>query len=592
MTKKKGKQPEAPARDAPEPEKETSPRTRTAHEASSVNQVPGAELDPPREATIVSRAATSAITKLMASAGIVAAMLLAVLVNVYVARHYKRWDWTKGGLYTLSDATLQTLHTLEEPVQIYVLLSSGDPLTISVRHLLEAYQSETTRIDVKFTDPDRDIAAFLAVQQRFSIVPGRTEDGRIVTDAVIVIVARDKPHFLTSRDLVQIDDEDDLRARPRLEQALTAGLRSVLKGDRAKACFTTGHGEQGLDDQLSALKERLTKNNYDAATLASSKEAASNGAGDTTSADLLPLSKIATCQVVVVARPTSKVPPEDVAALKAYVEGGGNALIVVGQVPEGDEERYLELGLGDLLAVGGVKLNDDFIFERDPDRRSRGGAGETFLPIAKPHAITEGLIKSAEQGQEFPIVMTIASSLSPTGTSTAAPLPLLVTSENAFGMVDFFTWAKNPSLDPEPLATDHRGPLTVAFATELPKRSAKGSEPSAHGSRIVVLSSISMLSAANWRDPQLRGTALFVESAISWLAARPVNLDIPNKPLFTAGLRITEEARSRILLYVVVCMPLASVLLGVAVHLRRRSTERRGKPAPPTRGGARTSKEA
>jgi hypothetical protein len=41
-------------------------------------------------------------TKVSASAGVIAAMVLAMLVNVFAARHYKRWDWTRGGLYTLS----------------------------------------------------------------------------------------------------------------------------------------------------------------------------------------------------------------------------------------------------------------------------------------------------------------------------------------------------------------------------------------------------------------------------------------------------------------------------------------------------------
>ena len=38
-------------------------------------------------------------------AGVAGAMLLAVLVNVFAARHYKRWDFTTHGLYTLSQAT-------------------------------------------------------------------------------------------------------------------------------------------------------------------------------------------------------------------------------------------------------------------------------------------------------------------------------------------------------------------------------------------------------------------------------------------------------------------------------------------------------
>ena len=66
-------------------------------------------------------------------AGVAAAMVLAVLVNVYAARHYRRWDLTTHGLYTLSPATLDTLHVLAERVEVDVLLSSNDPLTAMVR---------------------------------------------------------------------------------------------------------------------------------------------------------------------------------------------------------------------------------------------------------------------------------------------------------------------------------------------------------------------------------------------------------------------------------------------------------------------------
>src|SRR5262245_47088070 len=112
---------------------------------------------------------TTAATKLSVSLGIVAAMALAVIVNILVARHYKRWDWTRGGVYTLSDATTQTLHALEEPLHVYVLLPAGDPLTISVQNLLDAYRGETSRLLLSPTDPDRHPAEFLAVQQRSGI---------------------------------------------------------------------------------------------------------------------------------------------------------------------------------------------------------------------------------------------------------------------------------------------------------------------------------------------------------------------------------------------------------------------------------------
>jgi len=123
------------------------------------------------------------------------------------------------------------------------------------------------------------------------------------------------------------------------------------------------------------------------------------------------------------------------------------------------------------------------------------------------------------------------------------------------------------------------------FPGELPKRPG---DASPHGPRLCAVGSASALYGANWQAEELRGGAVFVESAIAWLAARPLLLDIPNKPTFTAGLRVSDAWLASTFRYVVVYIPLACVLLGAAVYLRRRSTERRAEapskappPAPP-----------
>lgn len=507
---------------------------------------------------------TSTATKISALVGIVAAMMLAVVVNVLVARHYKRWDVTRGGLYTLSDATIQTLRALEEPVQVYVLLPDQDPLAISVRQLLEAYRAESSRVELRPTDPERHAAEFVAIQRRFGVAAGKTDDGRIVTDAQIIVARGDSPFFLTSRDLVEVDDEDDLRARPRLEQAITGAIRGVLGGERPKACFTTGHGERSIDvggnEGAAQLRDRLVKNNYEVI------EAPSVRSGE-------PKLDLATCRVLIIAGPAQRVPPEDVARYKTYIERGGSALIALSQEPDDDTDNStVDLGLGDLLAVAGVAMSGDYVFELDPKLRSMQGYGETFSPTPKPHAITEGLIKA--QGTGLDVVVTMASSLTPLGGAAAAPTPLLVTSDQAFGMADFFTWAKAPS-PPSPGPKDAKGPLMIASATELPRPSGSSAP---HGPRIVVVSSAGVVLGANWSLDELRGTATFVESAITWLAARPVMLDIPNKPAFVAGLRVSEQSLEDIVRYTAVYMPLAVALLGVAVHLRRRAGERREEP--------------
>jgi len=48
---------------------------------------------------------------------------------------------------------------------------------------------------------------------------------------------------------------------------------------------------------------------------------------------------------------------------------------------------------------------------------------------------------------------------------------------------------------------------------------------------------------------------------------------VPEKPSVAAGIRVNEEARSDVRRYVLLFMPLAAALLGIAVALRRRSTE-------------------
>src|SRR6185503_15960705 len=53
---------------------------------------------------------------------VVLAMIVVVLANVIGARRFTRWDWTSNKRYSLTSATIQTLHDLPEPIQVWVLL--------------------------------------------------------------------------------------------------------------------------------------------------------------------------------------------------------------------------------------------------------------------------------------------------------------------------------------------------------------------------------------------------------------------------------------------------------------------------------------
>lgn len=497
-------------------------------------------------------------TKAMSAAGVVAAFVVVALVNILSARHYERWDFTSSKLYTLSNATITTLQGLEQNVEVEVLLSPSDPLHRSVKNLLDAYGAETTRLDVRFVDPDRYPAEFVAVQQKYNIVAGRTEDGRVVTDAALVIASRGRHWFITVEDMVDFSEVDDGRTKSRLEQSLTGGIRSVIGGERRRVCFSYGHGEFSLDDNssqgLGELRERLGKNNYDTDTVNSTQ-------GD-------PAKAFEGCDALVIAGPGIPFSKAEADAIAEQMKTGMGGFFMLNPMLDAERKAQLETGLESVTKMFGIGIANDYVFEQDDDARVARGTGEVFFPTLEMHATTEGLVgvSMAVSGMRIVAIRSRSFDAIP---GDMQPATLLKTSESAFGMTDFYAWVDRGG-DPSKGPKDRPGPLSIGMAAELPK---KGDAD--HGSRLVVLGSANLALGQNWRDLALRGNALLTGNIVSWVASKPPIVDIPAKVTPAATLRITEGSLSEIARYVLLFMPGAALLLGIAVYLRRRAREDR-----------------
>jgi hypothetical protein len=503
------------------------------------------------------RGAVTPTFKALSAAGVLAASIIAVLCNVLVARFYQRWDFTKGGLYTLSPATLETLRTLGEPVEVIVFLSASDPLSVSVRHMLTAYGAETTRLSTRYVDPDRSPAEFLALQQKYGIVAGKTEDGRVVTDASLVIARGSRHWFVTTDDMVAYDEEDG-RSKPKLEQALTEGLRNVLEKQSTKICFTTGHQEISVDDGgpqgLGELRFRLQKNNYEVLVvdLAAPKREV----------------ELSDCHVVAMIGPDVRVSGKAAGDLARYLERGGSVLVLANPVLD-EDNRIQSTGLEPLGRAAGVDFGNDFIVERSQEARLPQGLGETFFALPRNHGITSALLKGDKA--RFKVLVSAAQSLRATGGSQASPL--LESSPEAFSIKDVRAIAEQTKpLEKAP--GDPGGPFVLAYAVELPKPAGSAAP---HGPRVVIASTANLAWSRNWREPTLLGNRLFVESALSWLAARPALVSVPDKQSFDVGLALTEDSLGEVLRYVLVYMPLSAAALGLFVLLRRRAKEKRSR---------------
>ncbi len=504
--------------------------------------------------------------------GLVAAAVLGVLVNVYAARHYTRWDVTESHRYTLSDATKRTLHDLPGPVEVWVILGGAEPLRQTLAQLLVAYSAESGHLAVHYVDPDRDPLALEDLRKRFKIESGRSEDGHVVTDAVVVVARGEKHWFLDGADLYEASEKDDMKVRPREEQALTLAIRSVLGAARARLCFTQGHGESEIGDGAASgllfLKSVLEKDNYEVIAIDASAPAGP-----------VAHEPYKDCAVVIVPGPRGAFAPEEETRLRTYLMTGGSALLALGPVPaEGGLERT---GLDAVAAAFGVGIGNAIVVERAEGRALPDSYGARFFAEPRAHAITSALLRRDER--EPPrMLFQLARPLFHKSDGGAAAIELAVTSPEAFGLTlidGAATWTKTPEKKP----SDASGPFFVAMASER----AKVRPNAPHGPRLVVLGASTALHESNFRETwALRGTALLVENALSWLATKPEIVDVPAREPLPAGVRITEEARAEVRRYVLVFMPLAAALLGLAVALRRRSTEGRphvaaGAPSAP-----------
>lgn len=494
--------------------------------------------------------------------GVFSASVLAVSLNLLSSRFYRRWDVTTGKLYTLSAATLETLHGLTEPVEILVFLGRSDPLQISVRHLLTAYGGETQRLSVRFVDPDRQPAELLALQQKYGILTGRSEDGRVITDSAMVIARGAKRWFITPDDLSSVNPEDG-SVHPRLEQALTEGLRQVLDRENPLICFATGHREIELHDAgpagLLEFQHRLTKNNYrvEEVDLSSSRGPQS----------------LARCRVVVLAGPEQPLAAEVARRLVSYWEGGGNLFLLTGPLLD-EDYRPIGSGLEPLARAVGVALGGDTVIEPSPDLKLPSGVGERFFALPKEHAATAGLIEGDHAA--FRVLFTVSQSLAPAPDGSAQPI--LVTSPESFAVPDL-----RPFLDGQRVQSskrDRHGPLTVALAAERLPSSPNSSAPAGatpHGSRVVWAGSPSVIYNQSFRENALRGNQLWAENSIAWLAAQPSLVSIPTKPAAELGAALTEESMNEVSRYVLLYMPVTSMALGSLILFRRRSREGRAR---------------
>ena len=509
-------------------------------------------------------------TKTLSSVGVIAAGIVAILVNVMAARHYKRWDATRGRLYSLSDPTNFTLDSLERDgndVELFVFIGNADPLLGSIKEILLTYQARAKKhLHVRYLDPDRDRAEFMRVQAELE-VNAQADKGRILADAQIVARHANRVWYVKTDDMIVLEEGDDAKVRPRVEWAITSAIRAVLSTDRPRVCFTTGHREAALDDPsekgLSTLKNTLAKDNFRTESIDTTKPGAT----------------FAGCVMVAIVWPTEPFRASETPPIVDAVKSGAALLLVVPPEIDLETKSLRATGLADVAALGGVALDDAVAVEQDPQLREPNELGLIFRARLHAHPTTDDLRRFAEErGGEAVVPLLYARPLQKITVAGAPAQELLVSSDQSFALHDVASFIASKE-EPKKGPGDRQGPLDLATATTRDK--------SIGGARVLIVGSSTPFVNAAYLDPSPTMTLSRTLGLlwVSWLTARPPILDLPPKPSVQIAMHLTEDDLSAIGRYVLLYMPLATALIGGAVWMRRRATEGKRLRRPPPKPG-------
>ena len=347
-----------------------------------------------------------------AQAALYTIIVIAILgaINFLANRYNKSADLTANKRYTLSDQTANIAKSLNQDVTIS-FWDRPDSF-IQAHDLLDRYDNLSPKIKVVYQDIEKNRTAAIAqnISARGAItvhVGNKTEQAKSLT-----------------------------------EEEVTGALVRALKGGDRQVCFTTGYGDgdiaEAQPDGYAAVKELAEKNNYKTKTVA-----------------LIPIPSIPKdCTVLVVGGPKRDYLLNAVDAIKAYVEGGGHALILLNPPLKFGSSVDDNAALDGMLAGWGVKTNQDLVLDLS-------GVGQLFgmgpeLPVVseyEDHQIVRALKGMATA---FPLTRSLGTIPS----DKATVKEVLNTSRDAVATTDM----KTPEVKVDPST---KGARTLAVAGEM-----------------------------------------------------------------------------------------------------------------------------
>ncbi len=238
--------------------------------------------------------------------GVVVIIAAIVGLNIgvkYLPAEYSQFDMTKNGWYSITDDTKNLLSSLEEEVTIYVI-GEEEEVDDIVNMYLNSYKKYSDKIKVEYKSVDLYPTFYMSYSDAYlepsSMVVVMGDMYRVIkySECYVVEYGYDASFQMTST-VTGID----------IEGQITASIGSMMDGEEHLVYFLDGHNEI---DITQSLLTRFIKGGYDVRTLSLLHE------GE------VPEDAV----TLVINGPENDLSQDEVAAVKRYVERGGNLIML------------------------------------------------------------------------------------------------------------------------------------------------------------------------------------------------------------------------------------------------------------------------
>ena len=440
-------------------------------------------------------------------------------------------DFTKEQIYSLSDESKEQIKNVEQNVTMYFF---GYEDTETAVILAKQYKDINDKITIQLINTSER--------------PDLASEYGVTTDAKLVAVQSSQRYKIIDANDMYTFDSITYQTIDITEQKLTNAILDVTIAKKPQIYFLTGHGEYGIDDSGEAymLKTYIE-----------------NDVNDVNTLDLLSVDMPETCDILIIANPTSDFTDLETEKIQNYINGGGKIIWL--QDPyvtvQTTQNEVSMPNINKILSQFGISFSNGIVCEQSANNMV-AGAPDLIIPQMTYNSIvkdlyTDGSVILMDAGRINNVSDEEMEKLNVTAS------PFLKSTEESY-------YRENVNSDiSQKLDTDETGPFILAET--LTKQIDDDTQATlvAYSNALFASNYIIQLSGSIGTPISLRENKDIILNTVAYLSDREDAIRIRKDTGIVTFDSYTEQ-QNRIVLAIIFGIPVLIIIVGIIIVIIRR----------------------